>query len=107
MIWFIEIPHQRRPSCWVALSEQDAVNAICAAAARSSEAGDIDTFDQAVDFLADDLSSLLVLKSDEEAVQALDDDDLWHRHGGPAGYDALCEKLLEYELIREPADADD
>lgn len=106
MIWFIEIQHQRRPSCWVANDEQDAINRIVAASPRDAEAFDIETFDQAVAYLDSDLSSLIVFKTDEEAVAALDDNVQWQRHGGYAAYDRLREKLVDYGLITELVDED-
>lgn len=100
MIYIIEIPHQRPASCWSVHTEQQAVEAINAAAMRCGE--QVETFAEAVEYNARDLSSQIVLMADAEALAAWRDEATWRRHGGAAARDALRTRLIDAGALIAP-----
>jgi len=57
------------------------------------QADPIDTFTAYKEFLASDLSSLMVFENDESALQALDNATAWDIHGGAQARQALSRQL--------------
>jgi len=98
MIYIVEIPHRFPPTCWTATDKADFIarsfNAYIRHGDTPDTAGSIDEqFDAWVDYIASDLSSLLVYESEEAAREALESGADFNRHGGNAARSALARKM--------------
>jgi hypothetical protein len=91
MIYIVEIPHQQRPIAWSAFNEFDAVNRMSADAARDGGAPHGGDFDAWVDYTRQDLSSMRVYLSSQEAITGLDEIS---GHGSGGAADALRDVLV-------------
>lgn len=81
-IYIIEIPHQRSATCWSRDTEQQIVTAVCAAMDQErSGAERPDTLDQAVEHLSRDLSRVILLRDDDEALATYIDGIDGHQGG--------------------------
>jgi len=60
MLFIVEIPHRLPPRAWVAESKPDFITKVEATCPH-----DLETFDQAAEYLRDDLHSCVILTIDE------------------------------------------
>lgn len=89
MIYVVEIPHQRRPSCWSAANEKDFIGRIAEGAIRSGPF--IETFSDAEEYLGSDLHTHRVYLSAAEAIEGL---QTLSGHGSGAAIAALRKELI-------------
>lgn len=99
MIYIVEIPHQGRPSCWIALNEADAVRRMFETFVRRGDTPELDaSFDDWCEYNRADLSNQYVFMTEDEAVAGLESIT---GHGSAAAIDALREKLIDYGVIAQ------
>jgi hypothetical protein len=93
MIFIIEVPHQRRASCWTARDKYEVVRIAQERARKSGE--NIDTYEQAIYYIGHDLHNFAVLESDDEAVDAFSNGQhpIFSGHQGGYAWDALKSEI--------------
>lgn len=94
-IFAVEIPHQRKPICWVA---DDQADFIAKVAAVEQELPEDATFDDAVEWTRRDLSSLQVFGTADDAATGYLQG--WTGHQSAAAMDALLAEVArrDYEI---------
>ncbi len=91
MIYIIEVPHRLPPTAWSADTLQDAHARIEAC----DTTGDIDNYENALEYNAHDLAWQEVL-SESEALRVLGRPNSWRtRHSGCQAFSALAELVAE------------
>lgn len=89
MIYIVEIPHQRKPFVWSALSENDFVSFVQNTHADTF----IDNYDLACEVIASDLSDCRIYENTKEAIDACRNKKLWSGHGGYIARLALAKEI--------------
>jgi hypothetical protein len=105
MIYIVEIPHRLPAACWTARDESDVIDVASRDAQRSGE--DINSFDDAIQWLANDLHNFAVFTTADAAVAALDSHPIFSGHQGARAEGALRKKLIRDSAIAAPAEDDD
>jgi len=101
MIYIVEIPHQRKPFCWTAHDEAEAIAKIYRAGAGSEYLPVADTpFDEWLQFNERELSAQWVFMNKEEAIDGLKE------IGGHGAVEAIAALRQELEATGELPETD-
>ena len=100
MLYIVEVPHQRPASCWTAENAAEVISMAAHEALRSG--GEVNSFDQAIDWIAADLHSCAVFVGLAEVVGALDTHPIFRGHQGARAEAALRAKLIQKGVLAQP-----
>ncbi len=106
MIFIVEVPHQRRARCWTARDQGEVIRIAQERARKSGE--NIDTYEQAVEYIGHDVHNFAVFESDDDALNAFSTGDhpIFNGHQGGRAWDALRERLVYHHVIDDKAETE-